>query len=98
VDHERIERLDGAVAAFDALEGARAHGKVWEPHYLDLFQGCCPGKLLREPQPDGTGEQRVEDPIPGVRRVGRVDGKHFLSGERAGAVVRYGLPCGGRRG
>ena len=27
VDPERIERLDGAVAAFDALEGARAYGE-----------------------------------------------------------------------
>ena len=67
-------------------------GKVWEPHDLDPFQGRCPGELLRESQAYGTGEQSVEDPVPGVRRVGRVDGLHFLMRERARTIIGLGLP------
>ncbi len=61
-------------------------GRSRNPITSTRSRGAVPANSF-ESRADGTGEQLVEDPVPGVGKVGRVDGLHFLTRKGAQTIV-----------
>jgi hypothetical protein len=73
-ESRRIQRINGAVARLEPLEGSRAQPEVpLTEDGISLPERRSLGKLRREMGVDAAGKEVEENAVPTVARIGRLD-------------------------
>src|SRR6266851_7833698 len=82
----RVERVDGTIPTFDALEDLACDRQTGITHGADHHKGTVVSEFLGQSKLDWTCKKKVEDSIPRVMRIGGIYRLRFLLGQRACAI------------